>query len=122
MVRPLAATALAAAALVVTHPIPTAEAAGKSYQKGHKVELWVSKVRRQQSPPRRWHKTCSFFCFVGFSAGNFIETGTFSTDTINGYLGWLKMWMCWRAKEGENDRKGKHLMGISWLEVSGMVD
>ena len=50
MVRPLAATALAAAALVVTHPIPTAEAAGKSYQKGHKVELWVSKVRPRQSP------------------------------------------------------------------------
>ena len=50
MVRPLAATALAAAALVVTNPIPTAEAAGKSYQKGHKVELWVSKVRPRQSP------------------------------------------------------------------------
>ena len=45
MVRPLAATALAVAALVSLDQIPTAEAAGKTYQKGHKVELWVSKVR-----------------------------------------------------------------------------
>lgn len=61
MVRPLAATALAAAALVVTHQIPTAEAAGKSYQKGHKVELWVSKVRlweaKQAATRGSRHKT-----------------------------------------------------------------
>ena len=68
MVRPLAATALAAAALVATHQIPTAEAAGKSYEKGHKVELWVSKVR-PQSGQAEWAQDVPVFCFVAVFGG-----------------------------------------------------
>lgn len=88
MVRPLAATALAAAALVATHQIPTAEAAGKSYQKGHKVELWVSKVRYQTIAEEQTQNMLGFYCFVGvFRRAISVESGTFGTDTINGYLG-----------------------------------
>jgi hypothetical protein len=68
MVRPFSATALAAAALVANNQLPTAEAAGKSYQKGHKVELWVSKVRRSERSKREWGtRRARFFKFV-FSA------------------------------------------------------
>ena len=120
MVRPLAATALAAAALVVTHPIPTAEAAGKSYQKGHKVELWVSKVRPRQPPPRREGNTRrSRFCFVGFSAGGSpVETGTFRTDTTNGYLG-LRCTVV--EGRGENNRNGKRLVGIYLFRLEALM-
>lgn len=120
MVRPLAATALAAAALVVTHPIPTAEAAGKSYQKGHKVELWVSKVRRQQFPSKKMAQDVLVFLFRWFfGGGSPVETGTICTDTINGYLDWV--WRCLRAKEGENDRKGKRFGGHLLVQTTGEV-
>ena len=76
MVRPLAATALAAAALVATHQIPTAEAAGKSYEKGHKVELWVSKVRPQSASGRQEERAhtrrARYFVSLRFSAGGLV--------------------------------------------------
>ena len=91
MVRPLAATALAAAALVATHQIPTAEAAGKSYEKGHKVELWVSKVRPQSASGRqeeRAHTRRARFLFrCGFRRGvSSRRISTVCTHTSNGYL------------------------------------
>ena len=120
MVRPLAATALAAAALVVTNPIPTAEAAGKSYQKGHKVELWVSKVRPRQSPQEeRATQDVLVFCFVSFSAGGSpVETGTFRTYTINGYLG-LDVTVL--EGRGENNRNGKRLVGIYLFRLEALM-
>jgi len=90
MVRPLAATALAVAALVSLDPIPTAEAAGKTYQKGHKVELWVSKVRRMISDEAQDVLVFLFSLWVGLeSFRRSVEFGTNSTGTNNGYLGKL---------------------------------
>jgi len=63
MVRPHAATALAAAAALVSlDQIPTAEAAGKSYQKGHKVELWVSKVGPYANPQEAYEYYTLPYC------------------------------------------------------------
>ena len=90
MVRPLAATALAVAALVSLDQIPTAEAAGKTYQKGHKVELWVSKVRQMISYEAQDVLVFLFSLWVGL--GSFrrsVGFGTKSTDTNNGYPGKL---------------------------------
>ena len=90
MVRPLAATALAVAALLSLDQIPTAEAAGKTYQKGHKVELWVSKVRQMISYEAQDVLVFLFSLWVGL--GSFrrsVESSTKSTNTNNGYLGKL---------------------------------
>ena len=73
MVRPLAATALAVAALVSLDQIPTAEAAGKSYQKGHKVELWVSKVRQMISYEAQDVLVFLFSLWVGLGSFRFGE-------------------------------------------------
>ena len=56
------------------------------------------------------HKTCSFFCFVGFSAGNFSRNRYFlyrHDQRISG----LKIVQVWRAK-GRTIGKGTRLVGI----------
>ena len=73
MVRSLAATALAVAALVSLDQIPTAEAAGKTYQKGHKVELWVSKVRQMISYKAQDVLVFLFLVGLSFSAARRIR-------------------------------------------------
>ena len=116
MVRPLAATALAAAALVATHQIPTAEAAGKSYQKGHKVELWVSKVRYQTIAEGANTKHARFLLFRwSFSAGNFRRIRYFwyrHDQRISGHK------MCWSGRQrGENDEEERELRLVGIYSV-----
>jgi len=54
--------AVAVLAAIVVERIPTADAAGKSYQKGHQVELWVSKVGPYANPQEAYEYYTLPYC------------------------------------------------------------